>query len=490
MAKMKSKNVSCITKRHHKRLRRVEIEKMKKNFIPTRSLAAVKEDQPLNPKFQKIEHYRDESPTTEQTHPVTETVLSRLTLRLTSKSNATSNSDNYINSESMEIISEEDDKKSDITTELRQWVIESCVAKMWVNRLLKTLRRYGHEELPADFRTLLCTPRTIKCIDVAPGKYYHFGLMSGLKKSIDRYFPKDKIPNKILYNVNIDGLPLAKSSSDQIWPILGSICIDFYTEPFAIGIYSGKEKPRDCDEFLSDLVEDVNMTQQNGIIVDKKCISCKLNVFTCDASAKAFITGTKGHNAYHGCGKCTQEGKFVLNRVTYPETKAPLRSDQSFSRKIDENHHKRKSILEKIENLGMVSQFPLDYMHLICLGVMKKLISFWIRGKKNIRMSDSSIATANDRLLSLKNLTPKELLRTSKSLHKFDRFKATEFRQILFYSGPIIFFNCLDSKKYDHFLSLSIAIRILASKTSSTYFYLRKKFINIFCGKFWQSLWA
>lgn len=73
----------------------------------------------MNPKFQKIEHYRDESPTTEQTHLVTETVLSRLIVRLTSKSNATSNSDNYINSESMEIISEKNDKKSDIT-ELRQ----------------------------------------------------------------------------------------------------------------------------------------------------------------------------------------------------------------------------------------------------------------------------------------------------------------------------------------------------------------------------------
>jgi len=62
--------------------------------------------------------------------------------------------------------------------------------------------------------------------------------------------------------------------------------------------------------------------------------------------------------------------------VTYPEISAPLWSNKSFSEKLDENYHKKTSILEIIENLGMVSQFLLDYMHLTCLGVMKKLLSF------------------------------------------------------------------------------------------------------------------
>jgi len=194
------------------------------------------------------------------------------------------------------------------------------------------------------------------------------------------YFPTNCIPDEILFNINIDGLPLAKSSSDQFWPILGCICVDFYTKLFAIGIYSGKEKPHDCDKFLNTFVEDVNIVHRDGIMIEKKCVSCKLNLFTCDAPTRAptraYITGTKGHNAYHGCSKCTQKGLLIAKRVTYPEINALLRSNKSFSEKLDENYHKRTSILERIENLGMVSQFPLDYMHLICLSVMKKLLSF------------------------------------------------------------------------------------------------------------------
>jgi len=118
--------------------------------------------------------------------------------------------------------------------------------------------------------------------------------------------------------------------------------------------------------------------------------------------------------------------RTISKRVTYPKTNAPLRSDKLFSEKADEDHHKRISIRESIENIGMVSQFPLDYMHLIYLGVMKKLLLlFWLKGKKNIRMSNEKIALANQRLMSLKNVTPAEFSRKPRSLSEVERFKAT-----------------------------------------------------------------
>lgn len=39
----------------------------------------------------------------------------------------------------------------------------------------------------------------------------------------------------------------------------------------------------------------------------------------------------------------------------------------------DQLHHTGHTILQKIPNLGLVTEVPLDYMHLICLGVVKKL---------------------------------------------------------------------------------------------------------------------
>lgn len=48
-------------------------------------------------------------------------------------------------------------------------------------------------------------------------------------------------------NINVDGLPLSKSSGSQFWPIMASIEeIDIYTEPFLIGVYHGMSKPVDA----------------------------------------------------------------------------------------------------------------------------------------------------------------------------------------------------------------------------------------------------
>jgi len=103
-------------------------------------------------------------------------------------------------------------------------------------------------------------------------------------------------------------------------------------------------------------------------------------------------------------------------------------------------------------------------MHLVCLGVMKKLIKLWIRGKKNVRMSERCQIDASNQLLLLSKFIPNEFSRRPRSLEYFYQFKATELRQILLYTGPLIFQRNLSRDRYYHFMSLSIAIRILASE--------------------------
>lgn len=55
--------------------------------------------------------------------------------------------------------------------------------------------------------------------------------------------------------------------------------------------------------------------------------------------------------------------------MTFPETNASFRTDQSFAQQLDEDHHLNTSPLSRTF-IGMVSQSPLDYMHLVCFGVM------------------------------------------------------------------------------------------------------------------------
>jgi len=57
--------------------------------------------------------------------------------------------------------------------------------------------------------------------------------------------------------------------------------------------------------------------------------------------------------------------------MLFLEMNANLRTDKNFVNRQNEEHHIGRSIFERA-NLEMISQFPLDYMHLVCLGVVKK----------------------------------------------------------------------------------------------------------------------
>lgn len=111
-----------------------------------------------------------------------------------------------------------------------------------------------------------------------------------------------------------------------------------------------------------------------------KVVSCNLRCFVCDSPARSLVCGVKGHTGYNGCGKCVQEGDYVNNRVTFPEMSAQLRTDENFRLRLHEEHHKETTPLEDIK-IDMIKAFPLDYMHLICLGVVKKLIHSWTAAK-------------------------------------------------------------------------------------------------------------
>jgi hypothetical protein len=62
----------------------------------------------------------------------------------------------------------------------------------------------------------------------------------------------------------------------------------------------------------------------------------------------------------------------VLGKKTFPETNAPLRTDYSFSQH-DDDHGLGFSPLSRT-SIDIVSPIPFDYMHLVCLGVMKCLL--------------------------------------------------------------------------------------------------------------------
>ena len=101
-----------------------------------------------------------------------------------------------------------------------------------------------------------------------------------------------------------------------------------------------------------------------------------------------------------------------------------MRTDVSFNAFEDEDHHKDISPLVEL-NIGMVSQFPQNYMHLVCLGVVKRLLLLWKKGPLRYRLGSQDLNQISDSMLSLKDSVPCEFSRKPRSLDVSDHWNAT-----------------------------------------------------------------
>jgi hypothetical protein len=63
-------------------------------------------------------------------------------------------------------------------------------------------------------------------------------------------------------------------------------------------------------------------------------------------------------------------------------------------------------------------------------------------------------------LCRLRKSTPSDLARQPRTLDELKRWKATEFRQFLLITGPLVLKGVVDDEIYFHFLTLSTAMRV------------------------------
>lgn len=90
------------------------------------------------------------------------------------------------------------------------------------------------------------------------------------------------------------------------------------------------------------------------------------------------------------------------------------------------------------------------------------MIEFWVRGKKDIRLTDENRKKINIDLIKLRNYVPSEFSRLPRPIDDIEYFKATELRNVVLYSGAFVFKGKLKKVFYDHFMHLVCAIRILS----------------------------
>ena len=322
------------------------------------------------------------------------------------------------------------------------------------------LREKGFD-LPLSARTLLRTPQVVMTQQKSGMEYISYQLNEQIIKALESY--PEQVLNEITHfeiSLNVDGLPIFKSAQKSIWPILCAVHLNPITV-FPVALTYGRSKPDNLD-FLHETISHMKLLLRDGLMFRDRRLQVKLRCIVCDAPARAMVKSVKQYSGYYGCDRCTQKGRW-LNKVTYQRTqKLRLRTDGAFRVQLQEEHHRGVSPFCDLP-IDMITAFPLDYMHMCCLGVMKRLLLVWLRGKRATRLSATQVQDINDRLLQLRQFIPNVFVRKPRGLDEIDRWKATELRQFLLYTGRLVLNGIIPQEHYRHFLTFSVAMCILIS---------------------------
>lgn len=356
---------------------------------------------------------------------------------------------------------EELSDNENLVDQISKWAISEKMKSSAVDKLLHILKPY-HPELPLSCKTLLNTKaHNFDVRKISGGEFVYFGILRGIMQ-----LEADVIKactDTIELQVNIDGVPLFRSSNAQLWPILGRVV--GLKQPFIIGAFCGSTKPLNVNEFLSDFIMEASTLHSSGLNLGDHCFKFQIQCFICDAPARAFIKQTKLHSGYFGCDRCTEKGKYVQGRVTFPALDASKRTDDLFSRLQYPDHQLARSPLIDL-NIGVVSSCVLDYMHLVCLGITRRIIHFWLKGPLSVRFSSQQIKIISEKLLSLRSSIPCEFARKPRSLSDLEHWKASEFRLFLLYTGIVVLKELKANKQIiEHFICLNVIMHILLNPT-------------------------
>lgn len=150
--------------------------------------------------------------------------------------------------------------------------------------------------------------------------------------------------------------------------------------------------------------------------------------------------------------------------MTFPGVNASPRTNKCFKQLLDEEHHHNQSPLLDT-NIDLVTGFPHDDMHLVCLAVMRLLLDLWMdsSGPLRCRISSCQDSFISEWLVALRGYIPMVFARKPHPIADRIRWKATELRQFLLYTGQLVLKDELQPPMYDNLMFLSVGVYLLAS---------------------------
>lgn len=151
--------------------------------------------------------------------------------------------------------------------------------------------------------------------------------------------------------------------------------------------------------------------------------------------------GTVLFNHRNGCQQCETFGVYSkeFHSMSFPILDSKRRTNQSFRDRTQPQHHKIRSVIEDLP-IDMIASFPTsDPLHLLELGVMRKLMYRWVYGNKSYKhkWSKPLVGLMSRLLLQCQKHMPMDIHRAVRSLESLRHWKGLEYRTVLLYVGVV-----------------------------------------------------
>lgn len=331
--------------------------------------------------------------------------------------------------------------------------------------------------------------KKFEVIKLSFGNYLNIGIERGIKNyyrpcfirkpmalvtSSDDHSSPTQPPETLLLDVAIyivkskvcNGLTVP-----QCMIVLGRINCKVFDDPFVIGIYYGAfPTPTIGNEILKIFVDEMQSLQTREVVIGgNQAFNVKLNAIVSDPISNSLITCTSLPNSLYGCSKCNQKANLEIDNgyTSFPSTNflATLRSDDDFKYLLHNDHHTAQPILAQLD-LGLISQFVLDYKIIVC-NVMKHMMNLWIRGRLDYRINKETQNKISRDLMLMSENCPREFVKRPRKLEEMPSWDGSDWNEFLLYYSPIALKSRMPQRYYVHFLYLHLAMRILMSSDSS-----------------------
>ena len=151
---------------------------------------------------------------------------------------------------------------------------------------------------------------------------YCFGVKGQLVRYINMVTKAGKeVPSEIQLSLNIDGLPLFRSSRKSLWPIIGLISNITPSVVFLIVITCENGKPYNL-EVLDETIRELNSLMTNVLSIKGICFSILIYCVVCDAPARNPKTCTLLYlGYYYRCDKCTKKDHTLRVKLLFQSLK-------------------------------------------------------------------------------------------------------------------------------------------------------------------------